>query len=66
MFQRFRDLKKVEKDWFKGFEQAKFAYGCSILGSSEYTPLSQLPLKMTLDLKGGQNRLENNHIALLI
>jgi hypothetical protein len=36
---------------FHGFGQAKFADGGSILGSSKFTQLLQLPLKMTLDLK---------------
>jgi hypothetical protein len=36
---------------FDGFGQAKFAYGGSILGSSQYTLLLQLPLKTMLDLK---------------
>jgi len=33
---------------FHGFGQAKFAYGGSILGSSQFTLLLQLPLKMML------------------
>jgi len=33
------------------FWQAKFAYGGSILGSSQFTLLPQLPQKMMLDLK---------------
>jgi len=36
---------------FHGFEQAKFAYGGSILGSSQFPLLSQMPLKTMLDLK---------------
>jgi hypothetical protein len=36
---------------FHGFGQAKFAYGGSILGSSQFTLLPQLPLKMMLGLK---------------
>jgi len=36
---------------FHGFGQDKFPYGGSVLGSSQFTPLPQLPLKMTLDLK---------------
>jgi len=36
---------------FHRFGQAKFAYGGSVLGSSQFTLLLQLPLKMTLDLK---------------
>jgi hypothetical protein len=33
---------------FHGFGQAKFAYGGSIFGSSQFTPLPLLPLKMDL------------------
>jgi len=36
---------------FHEFRQAKFAYGGSILGSSQFSQLPQLPLKMTIDLK---------------
>jgi len=37
---------------FEDLGQAKFAYGCSILGSSQFTLLPQLPLKtMLLSLK---------------
>jgi len=36
---------------FQGFGQAKFAYGGLILGSSHFTLLPKLPLKMMLDLK---------------
>jgi len=36
---------------FQGFGQDKFAYGGSILGSSQFTLLPQLPLKTTLNLK---------------
>jgi len=36
---------------FHGFRQAKFAYGASILGSSQFTLLPQLSLKMTLNSK---------------
>jgi len=36
---------------FHGFGQAKFAYGGSVLGSSQHTQLPQLPLKMMLNLK---------------
>jgi hypothetical protein len=34
-----------------GFGQAKFADGGSILGSSQLSLLSELPLNMALDLK---------------
>jgi hypothetical protein len=40
---------------FHGFEQAKFADGGPILGLSQFTQLPKLPLKMTLNLKKGQN-----------
>jgi hypothetical protein len=36
---------------FHGFGQAKFTYGGSILGSSQFTLLPPLPLKMMLSLK---------------
>jgi len=36
---------------FYGFGQTKFADGGSILGLSQFTQLSQLPLKKLLDLK---------------
>jgi len=36
---------------FHGFGQAKFAYGGSILGLSQFTLLPQLTLKMMLNLK---------------
>jgi len=36
---------------FHGFGQAKFAYGGSFLGSTQFTQLPQLPLKAMLDLK---------------
>jgi len=36
---------------FHGFGQVRFAYGGSILGSSKFTLLPQLPLKTVLDLK---------------
>jgi len=35
----------------RGFGHAKFAYGGSILGSSQFTLLPQLPPKTMLDLK---------------
>ncbi len=36
---------------FHSLEQAKFAHGGSILGSSQFKLLPQLPLKMTLNFK---------------
>ncbi len=36
---------------FHGFGQAKFAYCGSILGSSQFTIMPQLPLKTILNLK---------------
>jgi len=36
---------------FHGFGQAKFACRGLVLGSSQFTLLPQLPLKMTFDLK---------------
>jgi len=48
---------------FHRFGQAKFADGGSILGSNKFT---QLPSKKMLDLKKGQNVLQNNQHASLI
>jgi len=36
---------------FKDLGQANFAYGCSILGLSQFTILPQMPLKTMLSLK---------------
>jgi len=36
---------------FHGFGQAKFAYGSSILGSNQFSQLTQLPLKTMLSLE---------------
>jgi hypothetical protein len=47
---------------FHGFGQAKFADGGSILGSSKFTELPQLPLKVTLNLK----KVKNDHLSSLI
>jgi len=47
-------ITKIKKFFYKvfhGLGQAKFAYGGLILGSSQFTLLSQLPLKKMLDLK---------------
>jgi hypothetical protein len=49
-----------------GFGQAEFGDGRSILGSSQFTQQPQVPLKIMLKFKKGQNRLENNHFASLI
>ncbi len=43
----FQVLQSISRIW----ATAKFAYGGSILGSSHFTLLSQMPLKMMLDLK---------------
>jgi len=51
---------------FHGFGQAKFADGGSILGSSQFTQLPQVRIKMMLKFKKGQNRLKNNQLASLI
>jgi len=40
---------------FHGFGQAKFPDGGLILGSRQFSILPQLPQKMMLGLKGGQN-----------
>ncbi len=43
---------------FHQFMQAEFAYGDLILSSSQFLQLPQRPLKMTLALKSGKNRLK--------
>ncbi len=43
---------------FHRFEQAKFAYGGSVLGLSQFTLLPQMPLKMISKLKSILNQLE--------
>jgi len=49
---------------FHGLGQAKFAKGGSVLGSSQFTLLPQLPLKMRLpQFKSGQNQLKNKQFA---
>jgi hypothetical protein len=48
---------------FHGFGKAKFAYGGSILGSSQFTLLPQLPLKVMLGKKNGQNQLKNKQLT---
>jgi len=48
---------------FYGFGQAKFAYGGSVLGSSQFTLLPHLTLKMTLDLKMVEIKMKKNHLA---
>ena len=44
----------------------KLGYDGSVLGSSQFLLLPQLPQKMTLTLKVTQNLLENNHLDLLV
>jgi len=51
---------------FHGFGQTKFADGGSIFGLSQLSLLSELPLKMMLDLKWIKIDLKNNHLASLI
>jgi len=43
-----------------GFGRAKFAYSGSILGSSQFTLLPQLPVKMMLNLKVVKNDLKKS------
>jgi len=56
------DIRKIALQYrhrvFHRFEQAKFGYGGSILGSSQFTLLPQLTLKMMLNLKVVKNDLE--------
>ncbi len=47
---------------FHRFRQAKFAYGGSILRSSQFLLLLQLPQKNEDLFKSGQNGLNNNHL----
>jgi len=50
---------------FHRLGQAKFPDGGSVLGSSQFSIMPQLPLN-DAQLKSGQNRLENKQLALLI
>jgi hypothetical protein len=50
---------------FHRFGLAKFADGGLMLGSSQFTLLHQLPLKMILHLKKGKID-SKNHLVLLI
>ncbi len=51
---------------FHQFVQVKFAFVGSNLGSSQFMLLYQLPQKMEMCFKSGQNALKNNHHAILI
>jgi hypothetical protein len=51
---------------FHRFGPAKFAYGGSILGLSQFTLLPQLPLKKYAQFQSGQNQFKNNQFASLI
>jgi len=56
-------------DFYRAFHRfgiAKFAYSGSILGSSQFTLLPQLPLKNNAQFKSVQNRLKNEQLASLI
>ncbi len=46
------------------FRQAKFAYGGSILSSSQFLLLPQLPLNMTLAIK--VDKIDEKNIILLL
>jgi hypothetical protein len=46
-----KHLAKLIYRAFHRFGQAKFAYGGLVLGSSQFAPQPQLPLKMMLGLK---------------
>ncbi len=48
------------------FGDAKFAYVGLVLGSSQFSPMPQLPQKSNAHVKNGQIWLENNHLALLV
>jgi hypothetical protein len=45
---------------FHRARQAEFAYGGSILSSSQFLLLPQQPIKTTLAIKEGKNELKNN------
>jgi len=47
---------------FHGFGHAKFTYGGSFLGSSQFTLLPQMPLKTMLGLTGVKNLPKNNQL----
>ncbi len=47
---------------FHGYGQAKYAYGGSVLGSSQLIAAS----KNNAQFKSGQNGHKNNHLATLI
>jgi len=59
-------LDYLEYRAFLRFGQAKFPYVGSILGSSQFSVLPQLPPKTMLGLKEVKNRLENKQLALVI
>ncbi len=48
---------------FDRLGQAKFANGGSILSSSQFSILPQLPQKNEACIKSGQNWPKNNHLA---
>jgi len=51
---------------FHGYGQAKFPDVGSILGSSQFTLLPQLPPKIMRYSKAVKIKLKNNHLASLI
>jgi hypothetical protein len=51
---------------FHRFRQAKFACGGSILSSSQFSVLTQLPLKLKLVIKVVKINLKKNHIVTSI
>jgi len=51
---------------FHRFGQDKFPDGGSILVSSQFSALPQLPPKNDAQFKRGQNELKNKQLALLI
>jgi len=54
VFEKFKYILRKKQQFYRafhGFGQAKFVDDASILGSSQFSLLYQLPLKMTVDLK---------------
>jgi len=61
-------IKEFSYRVFNRFGQAKFPDGVSVLGSSQFSILPQLPRKTMLGLKvfKNQNRLKNKQLNSLI
>jgi hypothetical protein len=56
--------KPVDRKQVQSFSrQAQFAYGSLVLGSSQFSLLTQLSLKLLLDSKLLKNRFASNHLS---